>query len=431
MKSTNTQNAQDVLKVLLLTTSFPLTRVSRSGIFIQKMVSHLPENVQVTVLTPDSAEADSQSSDDYPVDYSVIPFRYAPKHWQQLAHSSGGIIAALSRNKLLFLLLPPFLFSNLLTCCYSARKANLLHANWSINGVIAGIAGLLFGKPVMTTLRGSDVNLIEKSALLRWLVHFCFRFSNIIVTVSPSLQKKLAKQFPQYSEKVRVICNGIDQAFFDAGNDRYAAEADKDGKKKSLAGQAASPAHVRFLYVGNLTAGKGVDVILKAAALLSHEMPPEMSAKKWSLNIIGDGPERETLEGYCREQHLEAKVSFHGSAPPGYIPLLMAGADVFVFASFAEGRPNVVLEAMAIGLPIIAGAISAVSDLIEHGQQGLLFPPGDVSTLAEHMIFLLNHPAERRKLGRGARDHLASLGLSWSGSARAYTSLYTEIVERE
>lgn len=119
MKSTETQS---VLKVLLLTTSFPLTRKSRSGIFLQKMVNHLPDNIQVTVLTPDSTETDTRSP---VVGYSVLPFRYAPKHWQQLAHGSGGILAALARNKLLFLLLPPFLCSNLLTCCYAARKGDV------------------------------------------------------------------------------------------------------------------------------------------------------------------------------------------------------------------------------------------------------------------------------------------------------------------
>ncbi|MCI5166119.1 MAG: glycosyltransferase family 4 protein [Candidatus Electrothrix sp. GM3_4] len=417
-------NAQGLLKVLLLTTSFPLARESRSGIFIQKMINHLPENTQVTVLTPDSIEKGSHPTGHY----AVIPFRYAPKNWQQLAHGSGGIMAALSRNKLFFLLLPPFLCSNLLTCCWSARKMDTLRANWSINGVIAGIAGLLFGKPVMTTLRGSDVNLIEKSAVMRQLVHFCLRFSDAVVTVSPSLQEKLVEHFPEYSTKIRVICNGIDQVFFDAG--KHTRNARNTKKDTVAAGEDISSeggeAPIRFLYVGNLTSGKGVDVILKAAALL----PPEMSAKKWSLDIIGDGPEREALEGYCREQHLETKVAFHGSVPPEEIPLLMAEADVFVFASFAEGRPNVVLEAMACGLPIIAGAIPAVSDLIEHGQQGLLFPPGDVSALSEHMLFLLSYSAERRQLGDGARDYLTSLGLSWPEAARVYASLYTEIAER-
>ncbi|MCW5210499.1 glycosyltransferase, partial [Desulfobulbus sp. N3] len=202
---------------------------------------------------------------------------------------------------------------------------DVLHANWSINGVIVGMSGLLFGKPVMTTLRGSDVNLIEKSALMRQLVHFSLRFSDVIITVSPSLQEKLVEHFPQYSAKIQVICNGIEQAFFDAGNGKYAADADE--KDISPEETRTTPAPVRFLYVGNLTAGKGVDVILKAAASLPVE--------NWLLDIIGDGPEREALEMYCQEQALNDKVTFHGSAPPEDIPLLMAGADVFVFASFA------------------------------------------------------------------------------------------------
>ncbi len=267
------------------------------------------------------------------------------------------------------------------------------------------------------------------SALMRLLAHFCLRFSDVIITVSPSLQEKLVEHFPQYSAKVQVICNGIDQAFFDAGSDRDAAEADKkeikDVKDFFQEETGTASTSVRFLYVGNLTAGKGVDVILKAAALLS----PELSANKWSLDIVGDGPERGDLEMYCQKQSLDDKVIFHGSAPPEDIPLLMAGADVFVFASFAEGRPNVVLEAMAVGLPVIAGSIPAVSDLIEYGQQGLLFPPGNVSRLAEHILSLTNRPADRRTMGRKARESIRAMGLSWQEAARAYASLYTEIVE--
>jgi glycosyltransferase involved in cell wall biosynthesis len=105
----------------------------------------------------------------------------------------------------------------------------------------------------------------------------------------------------------------------------------------------------------------------------------------------------------------------------------MARSDVFVFASFAEGRPNVVLEAMAVGLPVIAGAIPAVSELIENGQQGLLFPPGDASALAEHMALLIKEPLTRQRLGEKAREYLDSLGLSWSESARDYARLYAKV----
>ncbi|MCI5211871.1 MAG: glycosyltransferase family 1 protein, partial [Candidatus Electrothrix sp. ATG2] len=243
------------------------------------------------------------------------------------------------------------------------------------------------------------------------------RFSDAVVTVSPSLQWELTKRFPQYSTKVRVICNGIDQAFFDAG--KQAARLHKGILSEAREHDSVL---VRFVYVGNLVAGKGVDVILQAAASLPED--------NWSLAIIGDGPEREALEEYCQEQGMEGKVTFHGSAPPDEVPLLMRGADVFVFASFAEGRPNVVLEAMATGLPVIAGAIPAVLDLIESKKQGLLFPPGDVHALAEHMLLLINDPAARQRLGSGAKEYLVSAGLSWPESAREYARLYTEVIEK-
>ncbi|XCN71539.1 MAG: glycosyltransferase [Candidatus Electrothrix aestuarii] len=408
------KSEQNPLKVLLLTTSFPLSRKSRSGVFIQKMIRCLPAHVQVTVLTPDGTEGGLPIS----ANYTVFPFRYAPKSWQQLAHGAGGIMAALARNKLFFLLLPFFLCSHLLTCCWLTRKVDVLHANWSINGVIAGIAGLLFGKPVVTTLRGSDVNLMEKSGVMHSLVHFCLRFSAAVVTVSPSLEQKLTEYFPQYSAKIGVICNGIDQDFFTAAEELQKATEGNDGHSASGQGNKA----VRFVYVGNLVPGKGVDVILQAAASLS--------AENWLLDIIGDGPERKALEAFCQEQELVTQVSFHGAAPPEDIPGLMARSDVFVFASFAEGRPNVVLEAMAVGLPVIAGAIPAVSELIENGQQGLLFPPGDVSALAEHMALLIKEPLTRQRLGEKAREYLYLLGLSWSESARDYARLYTEVATK-
>lgn len=362
------------------------------------MINSLPADIQVTVLTPDS-----RAEKCIPVAaYSVIPFRYAPKSWQQLAHGSGGIMAALARNRLLLLLLPSFLGANLVMSCWCARTADVLHANWSINGVIAGIAGLLCAKPVITTLRGSDVNLMEKSWLMRQLVRICLRRSKYVVTVSPSLKKNIDELFPHFASKVRVIANGIDKAFF--------------LEKKDLSTEQAAP--VRLLYVGNLTPGKEVRLILEAAASLP--------AENWVLDIVGDGPEKNRLEAYCQDDTLTSRVIFHGAVAPEQVPLFMARADVFVFASCAEGRPNVVLEAMAARLPVLAAAIPAVLDLIEDGKQGLLFPVHDAEKLAEQLAHLINHPVERRIMGERARSTIESLGLNWQKSADQYAALYTE-----
>ncbi len=397
-------STQAPLRVLLLTTSFPLSKESQSGVFIRKMIENLPIEIQVTVLTPDSPSVDIFESGAY----SLVRFRYALKKWQQLAHGSGGIMATLNRNKFFILLLPPFLFSCFIMTCQYARKADVLHANWSINGVLAGIAGWLFDKPVITTLRGSDVNLMEKSRLMRQLVRICLFRSERIVTVSPSLKKILTEEFPRYLDKVNVISNGVEQAFFNAG---------ENTEVKNTNGEQAEP--VRFLYAGNLTAGKGVHLILEAATSLSTD--------NWYLDIVGDGPERKKLEAYCRDNFLESSVFFHGSVAPEDMPMCMGRADAFVFASFAEGRPNAVLEAMAARLPVIAAAIPAVLDLIKNGRQGFLFPPGDTEKMREHMAFLLSHPAERRMMGDCARNTIKSMGLSWKESAGQYAALYAEV----
>ncbi len=389
------------MKVLLLTTSYPLRTGSRSGIFIQKMVEQLPAEIEVTVLAPDDSSMKSCGQSER---CTVIPFRYASKPWQRLAHGDGGIMAAFAQNKLNLLLMPPFLLSCFLMTCWHCRKADIIHANWSINGFLAGIAGLLFGRPVITTLRGSDVNLAAKSWLMRQLAGSCLSHSRAVVTVSPSLKQALGRQFPVYADKITVIANGVEQAFFAAGEQRQSAE---DG-------------NVRFLYAGNLVPGKGVQVILEAAAALA--------AKNWLLDIVGDGPEREKLEAFCRANGLSGQVRYHGAVAPEQMPEFMGRTDVFVFASFAEGRPNVVLEAMAAGLPVLASSIPAVQDLIRPGKEGLLFSPGDAQQLASQMTQLLSSPAERRGMGGQASRTATALGLNWAETGRRYAALYKAAV---
>jgi glycosyltransferase involved in cell wall biosynthesis len=387
------------VKILLLTTSYPLRKGSRSGVFIQKMVERLPVEIKVTVLTPDDSSTEACISSDC---CAIVPFRYAPKGWQRLAHGSGGITAALAQSKQHLFLLPPLLCSCFIMTCRHARKADVLHANWSVNGVIAGIVGLLVRKPVVTTLRGSDVSLAGKSWLMRQMASACLRLSRTVVTVSPALKHELRRQIQCDVDKIRVIVNGIDPVFFAAGANR----------------QVAEDSTVRFLYAGNLVSGKGVQVILAAAARLRGD---------WYLDIAGDGPEREKLEAFCQQHSLQNKVRFHGSVAPELMPELMRQAEVFVFASFAEGRPNAVLEAMAAGLPVLASAIPALQELLEHQRQGLLFPPGDAEQLAEYMEYCLNHPTERGLMGRNSRRHIESLGLSWQETASRYAALYKEV----
>ena len=386
------------LKILVLTTSFPLEKASRSGIFVKRLVDNFPETLQATVLTPDGPFDSISDSENY----SLIRFRYAPKKWQQLAHGSGGLVAALSRKKLSCLLIPVFLLSSLLSCCRYALQADILHANWSINGVIAGVSGLIVRKPVVTTLRGSDVNLIHSSWLMRQFVYLSLYLSERVIVVSASLRDCVVREFPDHCHKIQVIVNGLDDMFF--AQNFHATISSKT---------------VRFLYVGNLIKGKGVKFLLEAVGSLKTQ--------DWSLDIVGDGSEKQNLIAYCEHNRIDAKVIFHGAVSPEKIPRFLQKADVFVFASLAEGRPNVVLEAMAMGLPVIASAIPAVQELITDGDQGLLFPPGNIEKLRELMERMITQVDERHYLGKMAREYILAQKMSWSEAGRQYAAVFSDI----
>ncbi len=394
------------MKVLLLTTSFPLYEGSQSGIFIQRMIEQLPQEIELTVLTPDDNHSLKPCGSEGK--FKVCRYRYAPKAWQQLAHGSGGIMAALAHNKCRMLLLPLLLSSCAVHTLLKARKADIIHANWSINGVIASFVGLLLRKPVVTTLRGSDVNLSTRSWLMRQLVGNCLSLGQALVTVSPHLKEVLVKTFPRYGNKIQVIPNGIAKEFLHVGERRTEARTGT----------------VRFLYAGNLLSQKGVQVLLEAAAQLS----PEIS---WCLDLIGDGPERQDFEIFCKKNELlQDRVHFHGAVSPQHMPSLLAQADVFVFASFAEGRPNAVVEAMAAGLPILAADIPALDDLVKDGHEGLLFPPGDAHRLAQLMTSMLAQAQERYRMGRNAHRHITALSLTWQETGQRYAALYARLLAR-
>lgn len=386
------------LKILVLTTSFPLFKGSRSGIFVKKLVDNLPPELMISVLTPDGTAHYTPELLKYP----LIRFRYAPKGWQQLAHGAGGIMAVLSQRRITCLLIPLFLISNLVTSCWYAVKTDVIHANWSINGVLAGIAGFLTRTPVVTTLRGSDVNMMSTSWMMRQFVYLSLCLSRRIVVVSASMKKSVVKEFPAHHHKVQIIHNGIDDAFYKNNNNIFVPSK-----------------IVRFLYVGNLVEGKGVKIIVKALKSLVN--------LECSLDIVGDGREKQYLVNYCNDNRLDSKVTFHGAVAPEKVPLFLQKADVFVFASFAEGRPNAVLEAMAMGLPIIASAIPAVQELITDGFHGLLFPPGNEEKLQDAMKCMITCREDRRMMGKNAEEYILAQELSWRESADQYATVYKDV----
>ncbi|HED15260.1 MAG TPA: glycosyltransferase family 4 protein, partial [Gammaproteobacteria bacterium] len=343
------------MKILVLTTSYPLFPESVSGLFVKRLLESLPDEAQLRVLTPYDPYAAAIRSDRKNIHISV--FRYAPGFLSNLAHRPGGIPVALKQNRFLYLVVPFFLLAMLAATLRHARNVDVIHANWAITGAIAGFAGWITGTPVVTTLRGSDIPQGRVKSFSGWLLLKTLALSSWVVTVSEAFERKMKQEFPRFADKIMMIENGVGDEFL------------------SIAATRTVPTKiVNLLTIGSLIPRKGMQHILEALAGLADK-------HTFLLRIAGDGPLREQLKKKARDLGIDKQVEFLGSVDAQRIPVLLQQANVFVLASHWEGRPNAVLEAMAAGLPVIASDIDGVNELVVEARTGLLFQDGDSNAL--------------------------------------------------
>ena len=150
-----------------------------------------------------------------------------------------------------------------------------------------------------------------------------------------------------------------------------------------------------------------------------------------TLTIIGDGHEQKQLMAQTRQLGIEEHVIFKGSLVQQAVFSELAKADVFILASKSEGRPNVVIEAMAAGLPVIVSKIDAVTDFVKPEKTGLLFDIGDPHQLAQCIQQLINNPGLRLTLGEAGRQYIINQKLTWENCAGHYSELYFNAVDTE
>lgn len=390
---------KEFYSVLVVTTSFPLVSYPASGIFVGRLVQALSHYCQLTVITPCANHlecGDSQQS------YLLQCFRYAPRSWQILAHAPGGIVAAIRRSRFFLILVPNLLLAMSFSCFINAKGQHIIFANWSICGLVAGLVGQLRGIPVVTTLRGSDVNLVKRSFFNHVLLKATIALSQRTVTVSGALAKTLAQRYPQLAQRISMIPNGIDEHLL------------------SLQRLPSQPeVKLRLVFIGNLIPLKGVKTILRALAFLPADI---------NFKIVGEGHQRKDLERLCINVGIDRRTQFMGALPPHLIPAILQDSDVLILASHSEGRPNVVLESLAAGLAVIATRIEGTSELIVEGETGLLFPPGDVEALRACIETLYQNPSLCQRLGEKGRQWIKDQGLLWQNTAAIYADLFSEVM---
>jgi glycosyltransferase involved in cell wall biosynthesis len=174
------------------------------------------------------------------------------------------------------------------------------------------------------------------------------------------------------------------------------------------------------LYVARLSRENGLDVALKAMALLRERNPTAV------LHVVGHGPERERYQQLCTSLGIEQQVVWHGWIDLYQLPLYYSAADLLVFPGFSGGTPRVILQAMACGLPVVASAIGGIVDHIEHEVSGLLFPSGQSSMLAEQIERILNDLPAARSMARVGQQYVLN-NLSWEVLVEQIEQVYRQV----
>jgi len=291
-----------------------------------------------------------------------------------------------------------------------SNKIELVHTHGGIAGLWGRLAAILtkfhsngfylpFFRPNLTkkvkivhTLHGIHYLYYENKYLKRifiFLEKLLSHFTDITVCVSEADQKNGLKHNLFSPQKSRLIRKAIDIQTVTSKS-----ETPLELKKKLH----FRPDVQLIGHVARLHYEKGQLYLLKAF----QQLLTQKSDVK--LLIVGDGPERQALEKFVSKQSLEAEVKFLGYRKD--ITDILSIIDLFVLPSFWEGLPLAILEAMALGKPVVATRVGGIPEIIDHLQDGFLVPPKNTTELSQAMLTVLNQPDLAQKLGSQAQQKI-------------------------
>jgi len=246
------------------------------------------------------------------------------------------------------------------------------------DGVAAQMIGRLVRKPVCMTARGSDINDSLRFWLPRRMIRWAVTRAKAVIAVSEELAKKMRGLCGELLA-VHVLPNGVDRTRFYPRDDTSIAD------RLGLSGPIV-------LTVGNLRKLKGHEILIRAVAMLNDV----------SLVIIGAGEEEKNLRRLIEETGMQNRVFLLGAISNKELPDYYSAADVFALASRSEGCPNVVLEAIACGTPVVATAVGGIPDLVPVSCRHLLVTERSPEAFAQSIATCLSAPPSAKAMAAHA-----------------------------
>jgi glycosyltransferase involved in cell wall biosynthesis len=341
------------MKITVVTSYFPTSARPYGGNSAFQTLLRLKPHASIEVVCPLEL---------YPDVPFLRPARYEPadRQWQppefQTTYVSYPVIPILTR---------PF---NGRTCArillphVRMTKPDLILNYWLYpDGYAAVSIARELRVPVIVGAIGSDIRRRNDPITVR-LVRETMLRADAVITVSEELrQQAIAQGVP--ADKVTAILNGCDTAVFHPG-DRASARAQL----------GCGAAGELIVYAGNLLDSKGLGELMEAFLQLARVR------QGLRLAIVGQGPYRETIERRAAAAGMESRVILPGRCDAAGIARWMLASDVFCLPSYSEGCPNVVVEALACGRPVVGTKVGGIPELVKEAS-GLLVPPRDAVAL--------------------------------------------------
>ena len=370
------------MNILLFSTLFPNHVRPRHGVFVEnRLIQLLTRNpvYKAFVVAP----------------VAWFPFKSARfGSWSE----NAGVTSSENRKNIIvdhprFITIPKVGMSlaPLLLALGAFRRCATLHRQQKFDLIDAhyvypdGVAAVLIGKwlkvPVVITARGSDINVIPEHFVARCWIKWAIKHCHHAIAVSDALRKNMLALGAE-PDKVTTIRNGTDPAVFNLS-------ADREKLRQTLNWNGYT-----VLSVGNLVPLKGHHVVLDAISKL-----PDCQ-----LVIVGKGTELESLQSIIAERELGHRVSIMQECTQQQLAEFYNAADALVLASSREGMPNVVLEALACGTPVIATAVGGIPEVLNNDAIGIL-AGRDGESIRKALLQLKEFPRSRQDIANYSKRY--------------------------
>ncbi|MGH8064836.1 MAG: glycosyltransferase family 4 protein [Candidatus Entotheonellia bacterium] len=273
------------------------------------------------------------------------------------------------------------------------------------DGFAAILLGRVLRRPVVVSARGSDINLYAEFPLIRRLLRYTLRQAHKVIAVSRALKEAMMR-LGIGEEKIAVIPNGVDLHKF------------YPFPKEEARRQLGLPHGRVLLSVGNLLPLKGFDLFIKAFKILLDER----RETNLHLVIVGEGEARRELSELVVALNLDDRVRLVGEVAHDELYRWYSAADLFCLLSSREGWPNVLLEALACGTPVVATAVGGIPEIMSSRGIGLL-TQRSAPAIAAAMAVALDRAWDAKVIRHYAREH------TWDRAALAIFRIFASVLE--